>query len=90
MARVIPRAGATRIAGVRDNQLLIRIAAAPVDNAANLAVVSFLSDLLHVPSRDISVVSGERSRTKRILVRGATVERVVRVLNAILPASARG
>jgi uncharacterized protein len=88
-AKVIPRAGVTKIAGVRDNQLLIRIAAAPVDNAANVALVDFLSDLLGLSGRCISVIGGEHSRTKRILLREAAIERVARTLDAILPVEER-
>jgi len=33
--RVIPRAHATRIDGERDNAVLVRLAAPPVDGAAN-------------------------------------------------------
>ena len=70
--RVIPRAGRTMLAGTRDNALLIRLAAAPVDGAANSQLVDFLADLLDVPKRSIAVVSGEKSRSKRLKISGVT------------------
>jgi len=66
--RVTPRAGRSGIVGTRDDLLLVKLAAAPVDNAANDALVDVLSEALDVPRRDIRIVSGERSRTKTILV----------------------
>jgi len=66
--RVTPRAGRSGIVGTRDDLLLVKLAAAPVDNAANDALVDVLSEALDVPRRDIRIVSGERSRTKKILV----------------------
>ena len=72
--RVIPRAGVTKFAGVRDNRMVIRLAAAPVDGAANDALIAFLSKILDIPSRHISIVSGERIRNKKVMVSGITRE----------------
>lgn len=68
MVRVTPRAARTAIEGVRDDTLLVRLTAAPVDDAANEALVELLSTALGVPKRDVRIASGGRSRTKRILV----------------------
>lgn len=70
--RVIPRAKKSGPAGVRDEAVLIRLAAPPTDNAANDALIAFLSDILHVPRRAIRILSGERARRKRIAIAGVT------------------
>jgi uncharacterized protein (TIGR00251 family) len=44
----------------------VRLAAPPVEGAANEALIDFLADHYHVPRRSIRIVSGERSRVKRI------------------------
>ncbi|MFP5378672.1 MAG: DUF167 domain-containing protein [Vicinamibacteria bacterium] len=80
--RVIPRAGRTGVAGERDGALLVRLAAAPVDGAANDALIDLLSDLLHRPKRDIVIVAGARSRAKRVRVEGATAAAVRAALEA--------
>jgi hypothetical protein len=66
--RVIPRAGRSEFAGLRDGALLVRLAAAPVDGAANDELIALVARALGVPKRDITLVSGERSRSKRIRV----------------------
>ena len=66
--RVIPRAGRSGLAGTRDNALLVRLNAPPVEGAANAELLDVLSDILHVPKRTLTIVSGERSRSKRVLV----------------------
>lgn len=66
--RVVPRAGRSGIAGVRDGALLVRLAAAPVDGAANAELIAVLAAALHLPKRSIQIVSGDRSRTKRVQV----------------------
>jgi uncharacterized protein len=81
--RVIPRAGVTKFAGIRDNRILIRLAAAPVDGAANDALISFLSKALDIPSRNISIAAGERSRNKKIVLSGITAEAAERRLKEL-------
>ena len=68
--RVIPRAPRTRVDGMRGGAVLIRLAAPPVDGAANDALVAFLSDTLGLPRRNIRIVSGEKSRDKRVQIDG--------------------
>ena len=66
--RVIPRAGRSGFAGLRDGALLARLAAAPVDGAANDELIRLVARALGVPKRDVTIVSGERSRSKRLRV----------------------
>jgi len=70
--RVTPRAGRSAVAGVRGGILLIKLAAAPVDGAANDAVVDLLSSVLDAPRRAISILSGHAAREKTIVVAGIT------------------
>lgn len=76
LVRVIPRAHKTALAGERDGHLLIRLAAPPVDGAANAALIDFLGDVLDHPTRQIRIVSGGQSRAKRIEIAGLRIEDV--------------
>jgi len=78
--RVIPRAGKSGVAGLRDGALLVRLAAAPVDGAANAELVAVLAEALHLPKRDIAIVSGERSRSKRVRIAGVDRARALAML----------
>jgi uncharacterized protein (TIGR00251 family) len=64
------------VAGVRAGALLVRIAAPPVDGAANEELVRFLAGWLGVARRDVSIVGGAASRSKLVDVRGVSVEAV--------------
>jgi len=66
--RVVPRARKSAIDGVRGNAILIRVAAPPVDDAANGALIDFLAGVLHHPRKSIRIVSGEHARVKRIAI----------------------
>lgn len=68
--RVIPRAPRSRVDGIRAGAILIRLAAPPVEGAANDALIAFLAELLELPRRSLTIVSGEKSRNKRIQIDG--------------------
>ena len=70
--RVIPRASRTVVAGERDGALLIRLAAPPVDGAANDALIAFLAKALDVPRRQVVLVHGDTARQKTVDVTGVT------------------
>ena len=78
--RVIPRAGRTGFAGLRDGALLVRLAAAPVDGAANDELIALIAKTLRIPKRDVTIVSGERSRSKRIRIAGIDREQALAAL----------
>ena len=80
--RVIPRAGRSGAAGIRDDAFLIRLNAAPVDGAANSELIDVLATLLGVPQRNVTIVSGERSRSKRVRVDDITAEQVQGILDS--------
>jgi len=69
--RVTPRAGRSSLTGVRDDVLLVRLAAPPVEGAANEALVELVSRTFGVPRRAVTIAAGERSRTKRVEILGA-------------------
>ena len=75
--RVVPRAGRSEIAGIRDGSVLIRLGAAPVDGAANAELIDVLARALQIPKRNITIVGGERSRNKRVRVAGMNAADVV-------------
>ena len=79
--RVIPRASKSAIAGIRDHAVLVRLTAPPVDGAANAELIRLLADLLGVPRRDVEILSGERSRGKRVRISGRTAAEVERILS---------
>ncbi len=70
--RVTPRSSRNRVDGPREGALKIRLNAPPVEGKANEALIEFLAESLDLPRRAFTLLAGEQSRTKRILVRGRT------------------
>jgi uncharacterized protein YggU (UPF0235/DUF167 family) len=77
--RVTPRAGVDRVDGVAEAVLRCRVAAAPADGAANVAVCRLLAAELAIPRSAVRIVSGATARLKTIEVdatdRGALLAR---------------
>lgn len=80
--RVIPRARKTEPAGVRGSAVLVRVAAPPVEGAANDALVAFFAEALRVPRRAVRIVTGERGRQKRVAIDGVSAEAVRQLVGA--------
>ena len=62
------------MAGLHGEALKVRLAAPPVEGKANEALVAFLAGRFAVPKRNVSIVSGEHSREKRVEIVGAIGE----------------
>lgn len=77
--KVTPRASRDEIAGLRDGVLAVRVTAAPVDDAANKAVVKLISKRAGVAKSRVRIASGARGRRKRIEIEGAGPEELGRI-----------
>ena len=80
--RAKPNAKKSAVMGVREGALEVRVAAPPVDGAANDELVQFLAATLGVPRRHVRLVHGSGSRIKRVEVYGLGVEDVRKRLDA--------
>ena len=74
--RVVPRASRSEIAGEHDGALRVRLAAPPVDGAANAELLRTLSKAFDVSVRDVVIVGGHTSKLKQVHVQGARRERL--------------
>jgi uncharacterized protein (TIGR00251 family) len=83
--KVSPRAPRTELAGLmEDGTLKIRVAAPPVDDAANRALIQFLAQLLGLPRQQIDIVAGQTSERKLISLVGISPGEVDEIVAAAL------
>ena len=66
---VQPRSSKNEIAGFYGDALKIKLAAPPVDGAANKMCIQYLAKYLKVPKSSLNILSGQTSRTKHVLIR---------------------
>ena len=72
--RVQPGASKNEIVGVQGDALKIKINAPPVKGKANRALMDFLAGELGMKKSEVEIISGHRSRIKKIKVLGEGVK----------------
>ena len=73
---VQPRARRTEVVGLHGDAVKVRLAAPPVDGAANDELVRFLAERLGVARAAVEIVGGATGRRKMVRVAGIDAERV--------------
>ena len=79
--RITPNARRHEITGWEVDELgrdilRLKLQAPPVEGKANKALVAWISELLKVPKSHVHIISGEKSRIKRLAVEGMTAEEI--------------
>lgn len=78
--RVQPRSSKNEIAGEMAGILKIRLQAPAIEGRANESLIEFLAELLKTSKAAVRILSGERSRIKRLEIRGVTKQQVERLI----------
>ncbi|GHV28078.1 hypothetical protein AGMMS4952_10920 [Spirochaetia bacterium] len=80
--KAVPGSSKSQIAGLSENRLRIKIAAAPEDGKANAELRAFLAKTLDCPKKDINVVTGEKSRLKTVALPLAVREKLENIITS--------
>ncbi len=81
-AKIVPgSSGATRICGVLDGMLKVKVSAPPEKGKANQSLLKFLAQTLDVKKNSLSIISGQTSPSKRVRVSGISAEALRTKLN---------
>lgn len=80
--RVAPRASRSEISGEHDGALRVRIAAPPVDGAANRELTRVIASALKVPQNAVEIIAGTSSRNKTIRVQGVDADTLERLIQS--------
>jgi uncharacterized protein (TIGR00251 family) len=65
-----PRSSRTEVAGMHGDAVKIRLAAPPVDGAANEELIRFLADKLGLPRSAVTIATGHSGRRKTVAFEG--------------------
>jgi hypothetical protein len=77
---VVARASRSEIVGEHDGALKVRIAAPPVEGAANRELQRLLAKIFKLPQNAVEIVAGMNSKRKVVRIDGAdtvTLERLI-------------
>jgi uncharacterized protein (TIGR00251 family) len=78
--RAQPRASRSEVVGVHGDRLKVRLAAPPVEGAANEELCRVVAKALKLPPSRIELVQGRSSRNKILRIQGVSPEEVLRLL----------
>lgn len=75
--RAQPKASREAVVGVHDCSVKVAVFDPPEKGKANRAIEAVIAEWLGVPKSTVSVIQGETSRNKSVLVRGKTIADLV-------------
>ena len=76
---IVPRASNSEIVGDFEGALRIRIAAPPVEGAANRELIRFLAKKFKVPQNAVEIVTGASSKNKIIRLQGVAATALIQL-----------
>jgi uncharacterized protein (TIGR00251 family) len=76
---VVPRSSRSEVVGEHNGALRVRIAAPPVDGAANEELIRIMAKTFDVSRSAVKIVSGHGGKLKQIGIEGSTNEIVARL-----------
>jgi hypothetical protein len=81
---VQPRSSRNQIVGLHGESLKIKLTSPPVEGAANKCCCEYLAKIFGIPKSEVSLVAGDKSRQKRILLQGLQPGEVESILSPLL------
>ena len=81
-AKIVPGSSSpTRVCGLLDGMLKVKVSAAPEKGKANQCLLKFLAVQLCVKKNAVNIVSGQTSPIKHIQVTGLSMDILLKKLN---------
>ena len=85
--KLVPNSSVNKIVDYTDEFLRIKISAPPIENKANKELVSFTSEILKINKSKIKIISGEKSKLKKLLIIDSNLteitQKILFMLNSI-------
>jgi hypothetical protein len=85
--RVIPRSSKNQVGGVRQDALVVKLTAPPVDGKANHALLKFLAKRLGIAPSLLSIEKGASARDKLVQISAEAGMTEGDVISRLRPAS---
>lgn len=82
--KLVPNSSYNKITDYTDEYIRVKISSPPVDNRANKELISFFSDLFSINKSKITIISGEKSKLKKVLFRNTKSEEITQKLLFVL------
>lgn len=78
--KLIPNGSSDSVIGWCSDYFKIKLCSPPIENKANKQLIIFLAKLLKVPKSNISFISGEKSKLKKLLISKVTLQEISKII----------
>ena len=82
--KLVPNSSFSKVVDFTDEYVRIKISAPPIENKANKELIEFCSDLFDVNKSKLKIVSGEKSKVKKVLITDSKYDDVIQKLMFVL------
>lgn len=82
--KLVPNSSFSKVVDYTDEYLRVKISSPPIENKANKELVAFCSKLLDVNKSKIEIVSGEKSKLKKVLIKDTKLEEITQKLMFVI------
>lgn len=82
--KLVPNSSFSKIVDFTDEYVRIKISSPPIENRANKELIEFCSDLFKINKSKIKIISGEKSKIKKVLLSDANYSDVIQKLMFVL------
>ncbi|MBQ9245156.1 YggU family protein [bacterium] len=82
--KLVPNSSVNKIVDYTNEYVRIKISAPAIENKANKELISFCSDLFEVNKSKISIISGEKSKLKKVLIKDTKLDELTQKIMFML------
>lgn len=82
--KLVPNSSFSKVVDFTEEYVRIKISAPPIENKANKELIEFCSDLFDVNKSKLKIISGEKSKVKKVLIIGAKYSDIIQKLLFVL------
>ncbi|MBQ4077571.1 YggU family protein [bacterium] len=82
--KLVPNSSFSKVVDFTEEYVRIKISAPPIENKANKELIEFCSDLFDVNKSKLKIISGEKSKVKKVLITGAKYSDIIQKLLFVL------
>jgi len=82
--KLVPNSSVNKIVDCTNEFLRIKISSPPIDNRANKELISYFSDIFNINKSKIEIISGEKSKLKKVLLTDAKLDDITKKITFML------
>lgn len=88
--KLVPNSSFSKVVDYTDEYIRIKISSPPIENKANKELITFCSKLLDVNKSKLEIISGEKSKLKKLLIKDTKLDEITQKLMFVIDSLHKG